>query len=184
MIIENDENNPDLSKFHQSASESVNSQPLIYSRRRIRNGLFLTLLGFLVFLLGARPSVFDLDRSPVIGFVQIAAMLLGLGIICIGAYISMLGLWKNTPISIAAELGVRLVATGFVITVVAGMADVFGLGSHPLPKLFFGPWQAMGVEIGELVIGIGILLLVPYHRLFAKLRKDSPPVEETESENQ
>jgi hypothetical protein len=49
---------------------------------------------------------------------------------------------------------------------VAGMADVFGLGSHPLPRIFFGPWQAIGVQIGELVIAVGILFLVPYQRVF------------------
>jgi hypothetical protein len=166
MTIDNNNNSIKNDISNHNASESVPSQPLVYSRRRIRNGLFITLLGFFVFLLGSRPSVFGLDRSPVIGFVQIADLLLGLGIICIGAYISMIGLWKNTPISIFAEIGMRLVATGFVIAVVAGMADVFGLGSHPLPKIFFGPWQAIGVQIGEIIIAIGILLLVPFQRIF------------------
>jgi hypothetical protein len=163
MTTNNHENYPIIDR---SAAEPVMSRPLVYSRRRIRIGLILTLFGFFVFLMGARPSIFGLDRSPVIGFVQIAALLLGLGIICIGAYISMIGLWKNTPINIATEIGMRLVATGFVIAVVAGMADVFGLGSHPLPKLFFGPLQALAVQIGELVIGVGILLMVPFFRLF------------------
>jgi len=38
----------------------------------------------MVFLLGSRPGVFGLDRSPVIGFVQIAVFLIGLAMICIG----------------------------------------------------------------------------------------------------
>jgi hypothetical protein len=166
MTLNQNNNSPTIDPIKHNAAESVPSQPLIYSRRRIRSGLILTLVGFFVFLLGSRPSVFGLDRSPVIGFVQIAALLLGLGIICIGAYISMIGLWKNSPISIFAEIGMRLVSTGFVIAVVAGMADVFGLGSHPLPKPFFGPWQAIGVQIGELVIAIGILLMVPFQHIF------------------
>jgi hypothetical protein len=78
----------------------------------------------------------------------------------------MIALWKNSEIGIFAEIGMRLIATGFVIAVVAGMADVFGLGSHPLPRIFFGPWQAIGVQIGELVIAVGILFLVPFHRIF------------------
>lgn len=164
MTTDNHESYPITDR---SAAEPVMSQPLVYSPRRIRIGLILTLIGFFVFLMGARPSIFGLDRSPVIGFVQITALLLGLGIICIGAYISMIGLWKNTPINIAAEIGMRLVATGFVIAVVAGMADVFGLGSHPLPKLFFGPWQALGVQIGQLVIAIGIIMMIPFHRFIS-----------------
>jgi hypothetical protein len=29
---------------------------------------------------------------------------------------------------------------------------------------FFGPWQARGVEIGEIVIIIGFLMMIPYRR--------------------
>jgi hypothetical protein len=72
-------------------------------------------------------------------------------------------LWGNQPISIAADIGLRLVATGYVIAVFAGMADIFGFGSQPLPKLpFFGPWQARGVEAGQVIIAIGFLMLMPY----------------------
>jgi hypothetical protein len=32
----------------------------------------------------------------------------------------------------------------------AGMADVFGMGSQPLPNVpYFGPWQVSGVMIGQ-----------------------------------
>ena len=165
MTIDN-KNSPIKDLVDHSAAKSVPSQPLRYSRRRIRSGMALTFLGLFVFLLGTRPSIFLLDRSSVIGFVQIAVFLLGLGFICIGAYITMLGLWKDTSMSIAAEIGMRMEATGLVICIVAGMADVFGLGSHPLPKLFFGPLQALGVQIGEFVIGFGILLMIPFHRIF------------------
>lgn len=134
-----------------------------YSIRRIRSGLILTLVGLVVFLLGARPGLFGLDRSPVIGFVQIAVFLVGLAIICIGGYTSLMALWKNRQPSIAADIGQRLVATGYVIAVFTGMADVFGVGSHQLPGVpYFGPWQARGVELGQAVIAIGFLLLIPY----------------------
>ncbi len=136
-----------------------------YSRRRIRTGLTITLVGFLIFLVGARPSIFGLDRSPVIGFVQIAVFLIGLALICIGGYLSMMALWKKQQPSIAADIGLRLVCTGYVVAVFAGMADIFGMGSHPLPGLpFFGHWQARGVEVGQAIIGIGFLMLIPFKR--------------------
>lgn len=136
---------------------------ITYSRRRVRIGLTLTLIGFIVFLVGAVPGLFGLDRSPIIGFVQIAVFLVGLGIMCIGGYICMMALWKDRVPSIAADIGLRMVATGYVVAVFAGMADVFGLGSHSLPKVpYFGGWQARGVEIGQLIIAIGFLLLIPY----------------------
>lgn len=139
------------------------TRPLFYWRRRAQVGLATTLVGFLVFLVGARPSLFGVDRSPVIGFVQIAVFLVGLAVMCIGGYLSMKALWGDRPTSIAADIGLRLVATGFVIAVFAGMADIFGFGSQPLPNLpYFGPWQARGVELGQVFIAIGFLLLLPF----------------------
>jgi hypothetical protein len=42
------------------------------------------------------------------------------------------------------------------------MADVFGFGSHPFPNIpYFGPWQATGVMVGEVIITLGFLLLIP-----------------------
>jgi hypothetical protein len=146
-----------------------NSPPPLFRRLRIRAGLGVTLVGFLIFLLGAKPQVFGLDRSPVIGFVQIAVFLTGLGVICIGGYITLAALWNGDPKTIASDIGQRLVSTGFVVAVACGMADIFGFGSN-LPPFTptFGIYQTIGVLIGEIIIGIGFLLLIPY-------RKNSPP---------
>jgi hypothetical protein len=135
------------------------------SRLRIRTGLFTALLGLLVFLIGARPGLFGLDRSPVVGFVQIAVFLVGLAIICIGGYVGLMAFWQNGSRTIAADIGSRLVATGYVVAVFAGMADVFGFGTQIRPRVpLFGPWQATGVQVGEALIAIGFLLLIPYHQ--------------------
>ena len=148
-------------KSSQISESSPESTP---SRMHIRVGLLVTLFGLLVFLVGARPSLFDLDRSPVVGFVQIAVFLVGLAIICMGGYIGLMSFWNNGKRTIAADLGSRLVATGYVVAVFSGMADVFGFGSQAPPRVpYFGPWQATGVEIGEALIAIGFLLLIPYH---------------------
>ncbi len=152
-----------------SASEAaVNepfTRPIHYWRRRARVGLGLTLGGFIIFLVGARPGLFGMDRSPIIGFVQIAVFLVGLAIICIGGYVSLTSLWGDRPTSIAADIGLRLVATGYVVAVFAGMADIVGFGSQTFPKLpFFGPWQARGVEVGQFLIGVGFLMLLPFNR--------------------
>jgi len=134
------------------------------SPRRIRTGLALTLSGLVIFLIGARPGIFGLDRSPVIGFIQIAVFLVGLAGVCLGGYISLMALWRDRQTSISADIGLRLVATGYVIAVFAAMADIFGFGSHPFPGVpYFGAWQAFGVEIGQAVIALGFLLLVPLH---------------------
>jgi hypothetical protein len=135
------------------------------NRLPIRMGLSLVILGLLIFVLGADPALFGLDRSPVTGFVQISVFLIGLAFICLGGYITLSSLWNGTQRSIGADIGLRLVATGYVISVACGMADVFGFGSHPFPKIpYFGPLQATGVMIGEAVIAFGFMLLIPRHR--------------------
>jgi hypothetical protein len=146
-----------------SAATEIKTKP--FSIRRIRVGLLITLFGFLIFLLGTTPSLFGLDRSPVIGFIQIAVFLVGLALICLGGYFSIMALWKNKPISIAVDIGLRTVCTGYVIAVFSGMADIFGFGSHLPPKVpYFGEWQATGVMIGQAVIALGFLLLIPWKR--------------------
>jgi hypothetical protein len=134
-----------------------------YRQLRIRIGLAFALIGLLIFILGVNPGLFGLDRSPVIGFVQIAVFLFGLGLISLGGYITLNTLWNGKQKSILADIGFRLVSTGFVFAVAAGMADIFGLGNHPFPEVpVFGPWQAAGVIIGEVIIAAGFLMLIPW----------------------
>lgn len=143
----------------------LNSSPDTNGRFRIRMGFILMLVGLFIFLIGAVPGVFGLDRSPVVGFVQIAVFLIGLGIICIGGYITMNALWNGQEKAILADIGLRLVSTGYVITVVSGMADVFGFGSQIAPEIpYYGPYQATGVLIGEAVIAVGFLMMIPYKK--------------------
>ena len=132
-------------------------------RLRVRVGILVILLGFFLFLLGAKPEYFGLDTSPVIGFVQIAVFLTGLGLICIGGYAALNGLWNGATKTIASDIGLRLVATGFVIAVACGMADVFGFGSETPPTIpNFGNGQMIGVLAGEMIIAIGFVLLIPF----------------------
>ena len=132
---------------------------------RVSFGLAMAVFGLVVFVLGLNPGLFGLDRSPVIGFVQVSVFEVGLGIQCIGGYVSLVSLWKDQPISIAAEIGQRMVATGYLVAVFAGMADIFGFGSHRLPGVpYFGVWQQSGVMIGQFIIAIGFLMLIPYRR--------------------
>ena len=152
-----------MSSAKQSAAHFSATIPFRFPMWRIRIGLGLTLTGFLFFLIGARPDAFGVDRSPVIGFVQIAVFTVGLAVMSIGGYISIMALWKDQQISIAADLGQRIVATGFVVAVFSGMADVFGFGSHIFPGLpYFGVWQARGVMFGQALLAIGFLMMLPF----------------------
>lgn len=148
------------------------------SRLRVRFSLLVSFVGLFVFLVGAKPNWLGWDRSPVVGFVQIAVFLVGLAIICLGGYIGLLSLWGGTQRTIAADIGLRLVSTGYVVAVFAGMADVFGMGTQPLPQVpYFGPLQASGVLIGQGVIALGFLMLIPYHRIIKIKSTPVPPMQ-------
>jgi hypothetical protein len=82
-------------------------------------------------------------------------------------------LWNGYQKSIASDIGLRLVSTGFVIAVACGMADVFGFGTEIAPLIpTFGIWQTIGVIFGEVVIGIGFLMLIPTQRSSRPMQKD------------
>lgn len=131
---------------------------------RVRISVTITLIGLFIFAIGAKPDLFGWDRSPVVGFVQIAVFLLGLSLICFGGYIGLHMLWWGTERTITTDIGSRLVGTGYVFAVFAGMADIFGMGSHSFPQVpYFGPLQATGVLIGQGVIALGFLLMIPFH---------------------
>jgi hypothetical protein len=53
---------------------------------------------------------------------------------------------------------------------------VFGMGGQVYPRLnYFGPWQAIGVQFGEVIIAIGFVLLLP----FQYRRKNKTAAEES-----
>ncbi len=143
----------------------MNTEPAFrISYLRIRFSLICVGFGVLIFAIGAKPNWFGWDRAPVVGFVQILTLLIGLGLICIGGYVGLSALWGKEQRSIVADIGSRLIGTGYVIAIFAGMADVFGMGAQTLPENpFFGPLQATGVLIGQSLIAIGFLMMIPYH---------------------
>jgi dipeptide/tripeptide permease len=130
---------------------------------KIRFGLGLTLAGLLFYILGINPAIFGLDRSPFLGFLQIAVFLFGLGMICLGGYIALNALWNGTPKSIAADIGLRLVSTGYVLAFGSAVADIFGYGAQTYPSIpYFGIWQTLGVILGESLVIAGFVLMIPW----------------------
>ncbi|RPJ25853.1 MAG: hypothetical protein EHM33_13375 [Chloroflexi bacterium] len=151
----------------------MSSEPAFrISYLRVRFSLIAVGLGLFLFAVGAKPNWFGWNRASVVGFVQIVTLLIGLALICLGGYVGLSALWGKEQRSIVADIGLRLIATGYVIAVFAGMADVFGMGAQTLPdNPYFGPLQATGLLIGQFVIAIGFLMLIPYHLHFDKTSK-------------
>jgi hypothetical protein len=148
---------------NQTVPAEEQSEPDDPFTPRVYFSIAVTLLGLLIFVVGAKPDWFGWDRSPVVGFVQIAVFLVGLAFICLGGYVGLLTLWWGRERTIVGDIGTRLVGTGYVIAVFAGLADIFGMGSQSFPNIpYFGPWQATGVLAGQGLIVIGFLLFIPY----------------------
>jgi len=129
--------------------------------RWARNWMTITLLGLFIFLIGIEPDLLALDRSPVVGFVQIGVWLIGLAVLLIGAYASVRVIRNGRSNSLRADIGVRLIATGYVTAAVASLADFLSIGSHHMPNIYFGPVQTLGLVLGVITSLAGVLLYWP-----------------------
>jgi hypothetical protein len=124
--------------------------------------LLIDFAGLVLFLLGFNPGLFGLDRSSVMGYLQVIVFLIGLGMVTICTYsIESLLRPHGQLVTIREDIGIRLSATGYVLFAVSSTADLIGLGSHPLPGApYLGVLQSIGLLIGT---GVIILGLVMYH---------------------
>lgn len=121
----------------------------------------VVLVGLLVFILGVAPDLIGMDRSPVIGFVQVGTWLTGLALLLLGAYLSVRVIRNGRETTLISDVGSRLIATGYVMAAAASLADFIGIGSHPLPTIYFGPIQVIGLALGVLISLIGVILYWP-----------------------
>jgi ABC-type Co2+ transport system permease subunit len=132
--------------------------------RRARRWMTMVLLGLFIFLIGVRPNLIGMDRSPVVGFVQIGVWLTGLAILLLGAYATVHVIRNGIETSLRADIGIRLIATGYVIAGVASLADFIGVGAQRMPNIAFGPVQVIGLAIGVLVSLLGLILYWPLRK--------------------
>lgn len=121
----------------------------------------VTLVGVFLFLIGLEPDLLALDRSPVVGFVQIGVWLFGLATLLFGAYAAVRVVRNGRPNSLRADVGVRLTATGYVVAAVASLADFLSIGSQHMPNVYFGPVQTFGLILGVVLSVLGLLLYWP-----------------------
>lgn len=135
--------------------------PGIELSRMTRAAVASVIFGFFVFIIGLFPAIINLDTKPGVGVLQLAVTLWGLGMMNAGA-----ALWayserhRGAPRLLREDIGVRLIATGFVISAFSSLADVLGIGSHNAPRRlpYLGVWQQAGLAIGILVSVVGLLL--------------------------
>lgn len=129
--------------------------------RWARRWMTLALLGLIVFAIGLQPDLIGMNRSPAVGFVQVGVWLTGLAVVLLGAYLTVRVVRNGRATSLRADVGLRLLATGYVVAATASMSDFIGIGAHPMPAPYFGPVQILGLIVGVLTCLLGLLLYFP-----------------------
>jgi hypothetical protein len=129
--------------------------------RLAKLGVACVVFGFTAFLIGIVPAMVNLDLTSGIGVFQLATILFGIGLMTIGGYMYAYATrHRSMPHRLREDIGLRLMATGYVICAVSGLSDVLGIGTHNLPNNmpYLGLWQSVGLVFGLLVIAFGVLL--------------------------
>lgn len=140
-------------------------QPLTPRQIRWARGwMTLVLIGFLIFAIGVDPDLIGMNRSPIVGFVQIGVWLTGFALLLVAAYSTVRVVRNGRPNSLRADIGMRLIATGYVLSAAASLADFIGLGSHRMPAVHFGEVQVAGFALGVVTSLVGLVLYWPRRR--------------------
>lgn len=125
-------------------------------------GIAIGALGMMLTLMGLFPGVTGIDATPSIGIVQITAILIGFSLVIFGALFYVKFTFYPTILSnLSQQISTRLALTGLLFAALAGLADVFGFGSHTRAlavDAFIGPLQAVGVIGNFLLASLGVLL--------------------------
>ncbi|MEJ2570215.1 MAG: hypothetical protein P8Y98_06705 [Anaerolineales bacterium] len=132
-----------------------------YQIRWARYWMTLVFVGFMIFIIGIQPDLIGMNRSEVVGFIQVDVWLVGLAILLASAYACVRVIRNHRPMSLRADIGVRLIATGYVVSAAASLADFIGLGAQHLPYVAFGPIQVIGLATGVAISLLGLLLYWP-----------------------
>ncbi len=130
----------------------------------------LVLVSLLVFLIGIQPDLIGMNRSRTVGFVQIGVWLVGLAFLLLGAYATVRVVRNGKPTSLLADIGIRLIATGYVVAAVASLADFIGVGAQRMPFIYFGPIQVIGLISGVVISMLGVILYWPRRIKSARAR--------------
>jgi hypothetical protein len=121
----------------------------------------LVLIGLIIFAIGVQPDLIGMNRSPIVGFVQVGVWLAGLALILVSASATVKVVRNGRPTSLRADIGTRLIATGYVIAAVASLADFISIGAHRMPEPWFGQVQVFGLVFGVIASLLGLVLYWP-----------------------
>lgn len=131
--------------------------------RLARASVTLIVIGWFITLLGLFPQLVRLNTNPLVfGILQIITSLFGLGTIVLGAYLLLYStIHHERQHRLRHDVGLRLVATGYVFCCASALADILGFGSHNIAtqdQAYFGVVQTTGIVVGIVIILVGMFL--------------------------
>ncbi len=146
--------------------------------RLARLWMTVMLIGLLIFMVGIQPDLIGMNRSITVGFVQIGVWLTGLAILLVAAYSTVRVIRNGKANSLRADIGIRLIATGYVVAAVGSLADFIGVGAHRMPVIHFGYIQMIGLVTGVLLSMLGVILYMPWKKEVNTEERTPNPTEE------
>jgi hypothetical protein len=146
--------------------------------RLARLWMTVMLIGLLIFMVGIQPDLIGMNRSITVGFVQIGVWLTGLAILLVAAYSTVRVIRNGKANSLRADIGIRLIATGYVVAAVGSLADFIGVGAHRMPIIHFGYIQMIGLVTGVLLSMLGVILYMPWTKEVNTEERTPNPTEE------
>ncbi|MEE8121077.1 MAG: hypothetical protein V3T55_06080, partial [Anaerolineales bacterium] len=102
----------------------------------------------------------------------------GLAILLVAAYSTVRVIRNGKANSLRADIGVRLIATGYVVAAVGSLADFIGVGAHRMPVIYFGHIQMIGLVTGVLLSMLGVILYMPWTKKTETGESAPDPVKE------
>ncbi len=136
--------------------------PLRQSQKNwIRRLIALALVGVIAFIIGVDPDLVGMNLTPAVGIAQMGLWMTGLAMVLVGGYSAVRIVRNGRPSSLRADIGTRLIATGYVFSAVATLADYLGIGTQRFPNLSFGEVQVFGLVFGIIISLLGLALYWP-----------------------
>ena len=130
-------------------------------KKWIRRFAVLAIGGVIAFIIGIDPGLIGMNITPGVGLAQMSVSMAGLALVLIGGYAAVRIVRNSRANSLRADIGVRLIATGYVFAVVASLADYLGIGTQRFPNLSFGAVQVTGLVFGIAISLLGLILYWP-----------------------
>lgn len=140
-------------------------------------GIALGALGSVLAFMGLFPGVTGVEPTIGIGVVQVFLILSGYTLLIFGAIIYVkVTFYLGMPNNLGQSIGIRLALTGLLFASLAGLADIFGFGSHLRTEtgdILLGQLQAFGVIASFLMSAFGVVVYALAG--YTSMRIESPP---------